>query len=86
MRGKGEVRGLGVHLFINAMQEFLHLSLNEFGGLWLVGQPDEGDVHRGCRGWEDVVVQAPGFTDLALGSIAVDGMLEVAFADRRHHA
>ena len=75
------------------MQQVLQFPMDEFGGLWLVGEPDEGEVQGGGGGGgigggrgngvagvccrEDVAVQAPRLSDLAFSSIAVHGMFEM---------
>lgn len=67
-----------------AQQAFVHRFALHEG----VGEPDEGEVHFTVGRdvlQEDVFLQSIGFAQLPFGSIAVDGVLEVAFRDGEQH-
>ena len=61
--------------------------MDEVCGLGLVGHPEERNVERregGVSGFgEDVAMETPGFTQLALGAVAIYGVLEMTLRNRK---
>ena len=62
-----------------------HAFVHQIAGHGVVGEPNEGQMHRALLGnvfEQPVLLQAIGFAYLAFGAIAVDGMLEMTLRDR----
>lgn len=71
-----------------ALEELGHGAGYAGRGLGPVGQPDKGDMKGltlGEGAGEHLLAQAVGLAELALGTVAVDGMAQAALRHADHH-
>ena len=76
------------YVLTNALQDLIHAAAYELGGHGMVGKPDESHVDSYVlrkRTDQQVLLQAIGFTNLTLSTIAIYGMMQMALRDAEQH-